>query len=1679
MSEISNTPTGDSSPKNQDSLTNSNYSGKHIPIFDENLPPVESIYSPEITLRESQNLFKKYLRSPRYQQTSIDFLDYSFTLPDAQSFIWQFKDIYELENYKFQPKTRNPIIIDCGANVGTSCLYFAKTYPNSQIFAFEPDKIVFKYLENNIKNNNITNVTLYNSAVWIEDGELEFSSEGADGGTLLLSSNNIMKVRAISLNDFLSQFDYVDFLKLDIEGVEDVVLESCKDNLYKIENLFIEYHSFYEKKQNYDILLKTLTDNDFRYYTNTISNTSQPFLNKTKSDTMDLQVDIYATRNISAASYISKSNLYSNHNINGISDTTIAKIEIQKRRLKFTKSIESTTELKLLNLGCGATFHPAWTNIDFASTNKNVITHNLLNGIPNQDESFNFVYHSHVLEHFPKNKAQNFINECFRVLKPGGLIRIAIPDLEQIAKLYLSKLNKAAQGDSSSIDDYDWMMLELLDQTVRNQSGGEMQKYLGQDNIRNIDFVRERIGTYTNSIRQSCLIAKRHPNYNSEMKTPTTPQEYMNIGAFRMGGEIHQWMYDRFSLTRLLNISGFKHIGIVSAHESSFDDFASYNLDVRNGKVVKADSLFIEAIKPPLNDLDEDNSIADNNKSATPNIFQNNGGIKVLIISSKDTGGAGGAARRMHEAVLRQGADSVMLVLDKQSNAPYVAQIEQPIQNLDKSQPSAQLFYAFNIIQAKLSNYPKRNNLEMFTTTESIVNYNELAPYIQQADVINLHWIDGFFDYYNAPSAFNGKQIIWTLHDMYQFTGGCHYAFECENYVTGCKGCPQMGEPDSCELTQNSLNIKMHSYEKLNISVTAPTEWLKKCSEKSILMNRMETVVIPNVFDINKFKPVAQNEARDKLNLPKDKAIILFGSESLLRPAKNLKTLIICLNELCNDNVINSSDFILVVFGNGTLGNLDTSYKIVELGALTSSEMMSYVYSAADFTAVPSLIESFSYLKFESLACGTPIVGFAAGGMPYLMENSITGFLAEPYDNNELKEGILWGLNCGRNNNEVRTRCRQIVETNLNEELVAGSMIDFYKHVSAKNTSVDKTEPINIPSNDPLRERYINTIINTQNNRLGEVANSFTTEITNWLVNTLLPHRNLTEQEAELKIECLSKLSSGNTTDLEYLKSLLLAVVLIPAEELPLVINIYRQPDSIKDLLTQYIFSFKEIPSHSGFTESTLKHMTNYLEMFKKECDKNPHNASKLIMSAFNTLRKIPIYCATGGLCKVMKLTANMMRELLVLNNAAVEYTFPERNITGKIKLGILLQALSEHTETYATLPAFTNLNRDEYEIFVYVLKITNSSQELQYKDCYDHIIEISATQIPQSVNKIREANLDIILIGTNVTALANHNALISTHRLARVQAVHFCNPCTTGIKNIDYFITGNNYDLKQEDFTEKLIYNKHSGVCFEAATTVKPATLEITKASLGVPDDGIIFITGANYYKFTWELREFWAKLLNEIPNSYLLTLPFGPAWTNKYPVSEFNQSIQKQFAEIGVEQNRLIIIKPLPTREDVRRAVGLCDIYLDSFPYSGATSLLDPLHTNVPVVCMKTNSIRGGQGCGMLEDVGLTELIANTEEEYLELAKRLANDIEYRKKISNTIQETMNNNPVFLDTKDYCSDMDRIYKSMITEYDNNYKKISTNDTNMSQGTKQPRLKPNDICNCGSGLKYKKCCGK
>jgi predicted SAM-dependent methyltransferase len=279
-----------------------------------------------------------------------------------------------------------------------------------------------------------------------------------------------------------------------------------------------------------------------------------------------------------------------------------------------------------LNLGCGNKFHPNWTNVDLIARGNSVIGHDLRKGIPFSDGEFDLVYHSHLLEHFPRAKALPFLRECYRVLKHGGTIRVAVPDLERIARAYLQALTEAVQGVEKGEHNYEWIMLELYDQTVRERSGGAMATYLNKDLIPNEKFVLKRIGIEGQRIIENAKRTRRkNPTkmtcYENAIfalrrflhflaRTPLFFREYiirlalgsnyelLKLGRFRRCGEIHLWMYDRYSLTQLLQEAGFHGPQLAKPDKSYIHGWTNYHLDTEaDGTICKPDSIYMEALK--------------------------------------------------------------------------------------------------------------------------------------------------------------------------------------------------------------------------------------------------------------------------------------------------------------------------------------------------------------------------------------------------------------------------------------------------------------------------------------------------------------------------------------------------------------------------------------------------------------------------------------------------------------------------------------------------------------------------------------------------------------------------------------------------------------------------------------------------------------------------------------------------------------------------------------------------------------------------------------------------------------------------------------------------------------------------------------------------------------------------
>lgn len=272
--------------------------------------------------------------------------------------------------------------------------------------------------------------------------------------------------------------------------------------------------------------------------------------------------------------------------------------------------------LKLVNVGCGQTFHPEWLNFDVAPAAVGVKRWDLRRGLPFREGEVDAVYSSHVLEHLNCEEAKRFIHDSWRILKPGGILRIVVPDLEQITRAYLAELDALREGKQTESANYDWLKLELLDQLVRHQSGGAMATYLLNPNIPNPDFVRSRIGQEAENFFKIAQQPQKTKIFLKKILRPLRhPRELLakilvwpilgkrgvdalSVGLFRLSGEVHLWMYDSYSLKALLEACGFQDCRAVSAFESRIPEFSRYNLDVVDGQVRKPDSLFMEAVKP-------------------------------------------------------------------------------------------------------------------------------------------------------------------------------------------------------------------------------------------------------------------------------------------------------------------------------------------------------------------------------------------------------------------------------------------------------------------------------------------------------------------------------------------------------------------------------------------------------------------------------------------------------------------------------------------------------------------------------------------------------------------------------------------------------------------------------------------------------------------------------------------------------------------------------------------------------------------------------------------------------------------------------------------------------------------------------------------------------------------------
>ncbi len=461
---------------------------------------------------------------------------------------------------------------------------------------------------------------------------------------------------------------------------------------------------------------------------------------------------------------------------------------------------------------------------------------------------------------------------------------------------------------------------------------------------------------------------------------------------------------------------------------------------------------------------------------------------------------------------------------------------------------------------------------------------------------------------------------------------------------------------------------------------------------------------------------------------------------------------------------------------------------------------------------------------------------------------------------------------------------------------------------------------------------------------------------------------------------------------------------------------------------------------HAGEAAAYCAFMSDWVARLRDFVATDPYGEAgyRLARQFGEAARFHPLYFNSANVRDAFRARAELLEMLHGANDPELDWTFPARAAPRRLRLGVLAFNFSPHAETFATLPLYRHLDRNRFEVTLYSLRQKGNAMEQCCARHADRFVYLPPDLVSQ-VRALREADLDLLYIGTNVTATAHELTKLALYRLARVQVAGVCSCVTTGMRNVDCYLSGRFSEpaAAQAHYTEKLYTIDGPAHCYDFgdAAPAMPAQ-ELRREHFGIPRDAIVFASGANFYKILPELDEVWLRIMASVPDSRLLLYPFNPQWNDDYPVEPFMQRLAAGLRRHAIDPQRLIVFNTARERSEVLQRLKLADIYLDSFPFSGATSLLDPLLAGMPAIVMNGASFRALVGPAILQSLGLGELVAGDIEEYISLAVRLAANRARREALAQRIQSAMRDNPVIFDGKRHAAQVGGAFEQMWRDY-------------------------------------------
>jgi predicted O-linked N-acetylglucosamine transferase (SPINDLY family) len=482
---------------------------------------------------------------------------------------------------------------------------------------------------------------------------------------------------------------------------------------------------------------------------------------------------------------------------------------------------------------------------------------------------------------------------------------------------------------------------------------------------------------------------------------------------------------------------------------------------------------------------------------------------------------------------------------------------------------------------------------------------------------------------------------------------------------------------------------------------------------------------------------------------------------------------------------------------------------------------------------------------------------------------------------------------------------------------------------------------------------------------------------------------------------------------------LLAAMILVPAFQWPKAPRIEDVPYFLWEAYAAYVFyspaGFTATGQADGYAQQYLK----WLEQVCRLAEANRgSSAVRSLLSVYLAKGNcIPLYFNSFNLRRHYELRA---RILLMATNAGRQTELPALPREGRrLKVGFLNRHFGPQTETYTTLPSFELLDPERFEVRLFALRQSSTPLET-YVSGKAGGITFLPENFDDQLRMLRDEFLDVLVFGTNVTAVFNEVTRLALHRIAPLQVVNNSSCTTSGMSELDLYVSGS-YTETQDSaahYTERLGLLPGPAHAFNYEADAVASQVSLGRKDISVPEDAVLFVSASNYYKIIPEMMDTWAELLSRVPGSYLLLHPFNPNWTNEYPVKRFTSLMEAALARRGVDHSRLIVSTiRFPSRCDVGALLGLGNLYLDSYPFGGVNSIIDPLERGVPVVEWEGDCFRSRMGSAVLRQLGLAELCAGDRESYLDLCVKLAGDPARRSALRESIMKSMQSLPLFFD--------------------------------------------------------------